>query len=375
MIPRELKTIILSRFFQGKAILLLGPRQSGKTTLLKALEVELSDPVLFLNCDEPDIRRLLTEPTSLALKQLIGSAKVVMIDEAQRVKNIGVTLKLITDVLGDVQLVVTGSAALELAGMINEPLTGRKWEYRLLPLSFQELVGHHGLLAEKRLVGHRLVFGMYPDVVVNPGSERDILRNLADSYLFKDIYTYQDIRRPEVLEKLLEALALQVASEVSYHELAQMLGVDTATVQRYIELLEKTFVVFRLRSFSRNVRNELKKSRKIYFFDNGIRNALVANFNPPDLRTDIGPLWENFLVSERTKYLIHKQIHANQYFWRTRQQQEIDYIEERDGVLHAFEFKWNPKKAGSFSRTFLNAYPDHETNTIHPDNITDLLIS
>lgn len=374
MIHRQLHKVVQQKLFRGKAILIIGPRQSGKTTLIRAIEDEAEEPVRYLNCDEPDIRNLLTDATSSALKHLIGNAQIIMIDEAQRVKNIGLTMKLIIDSFKDIQLVATGSSALEFANEINEPLTGRKWEYRLLPFSTQELAEHSGMIEERRLLGHRLVYGMYPDLVINPGDEREILYNLTGSYLYKDIFTFQEIRKPEVIEKLLEALALQVTAEVSYNELAQLLQVDTATLQRYIDLLEKAFVIFRLRSFSRNVRNELKRSRKIYFYDNGIRNALIANFSPPEMRADIGPLWENFLISERTKLLYNNQKHAGQFFWRTKQQQEIDYIEESEGILTACEFKWNPKRKTRFSKTFLNAYPDHITQTITPDNYMDFLV-
>ncbi len=374
MIPRQLHTVLGQKLFRGKAILVTGPRQSGKTTLLRAIEGETEHKVLFLNCDEPDIRSLLTEATSSALKHLIGNAKIIMIDEAQRVKNIGLTMKLIIDNFKDIQLIATGSSALEFANEINEPLTGRKWEYRLLPLSTQELAGYHGWLEERRLLEQRLVYGMYPDVVVNPGEEREILYNLTSSYLYKDIFTFQEIRKPEIIEKLLEALALQVTAEVSYNELAQMIQVDSATVQRYLNLLEKSFVLFRLRSFSRNVRNELKRSRKVYFYDNGIRNALIANFSPTETRVDIGALWENFLVCERTKLLFANQKQAGQFFWRTKQQQEIDYIEEADGILSAFEFKWNPKQTARFSKTFLKAYPNHSTQTITAENYMDFLV-
>ncbi len=374
MISRKLLQKLEQKLFRGKAILVTGPRQAGKTTLLRALEGRAAQKVLYLNCDEPDVRSLLTEATSSALSQLMGNAKIVMIDEAQRIKNIGLTMKLIIDNFKHIQLIATGSSALEFANEINEPLTGRKWEYRLLPLSTQELRENHGLLEESRLLKHRMVYGMYPDVVINPGEEREILYNLTSSYLYKDIFTFQEIRKPEAIEKLLESLALQVAAEVSYSELAQRIQVDTATVQRYLDLLEKAFVVFRLRSFSRNVRNELKKSRKIYFYDNGIRNALIANFSPPETRVDIGALWENFLVSERTKLLYINQKYAGQFFWRTKQQQEIDYIEEADETLSAFEFKWSPKKKVHFSKTFFKAYPKAVTQIITPDNYMDFLV-
>ena len=374
MIDRRLLKVLQNKLFHGKAIVVIGPRQSGKTTMLRALERKAEVKVLYLNCDEPDIRSLLTDATSSALKQLLGNAKIVMIDEAQRVKNIGLTLKLIIDNINEIQLIASGSSAFELSNEINEPLTGRKLEYFLLPFGTQELSAYSGMLEERRLLEHRLVYGMYPDVVVNKGEEKEILYNLTSSYLYKDIFTFQEIRKPEVIEKLLEAIALQVASEVSYNELAQLLKVDPSTVQRYINLLEKSFVVFRLRSFSRNVRNELKRSQKIYFYDNGVRNALISNFSPPEMRNDTGALWENFLVSERTKLLYNNQMYAKQFFWRTKQQQEIDYLEESEGLLAAYEFKWKPKRKVRFPKAFLNAYPNHTTETITPDNYMNFLV-
>jgi len=368
MIDRILSDRIKNRFFNGKAIVIIGPRQSGKTTLIQHLADQFEGKSLLLNCDEPDIRHLLNEPSSTQLKSIIGKAGLLLIDEAQRIQNIGITLKLITDQIKDVQLMVTGSSALELSDNLSEPLTGRKFEYKLLPISCEEMMMHTSLLEEKRLMAHRLVYGMYPDVINHPGDEKEVLHNLSESYLFKDIFTFQDIRKPEMIEKLLQALALQLCSEVSFNELAQLLGIDPVTVQRYIELLEKAFVVFRLNSFSRNVRNELKKSRKIYFYDNGIRNSLIHNFNPLALRRDTGALWENFMVSERKKHLIYNGIYSGCYFWRTRQQQEIDYIEERGGTLFAYEFKWNARKKARFSKTFLKAYPESETQVITPDN-------
>ncbi len=374
MIKRIILQKIKENLFEGKTIMLFGPRQSGKTTLLGMLANEIQDKVLMLDCDEPDIRKELTDVTSTQLKHRIGSASVVMIDEAQRIKNIGITLKLIHDKIPEVQLIVTGSSSLELTGETNEPLTGRKYEFLLLPVSTEEMIDHTDATTEKRLLERRLLFGMYPGVINEPGNERKILGNLAGSYLYKDIFTFQDIRKPEIIESLLEALALQVGHEVSYNELANALGIDQLTVRRYIDLLEKTFVVFRLRSFSRNVRNEIRKSRKIYFYDNGIRNALISNFSQINLRTDKGALWENFLVSERLKLLNNFQIDSKRYFWRTTQQQEIDYIEEKDGEISAFKFKWNDKAQKKIPSTFLSAYPNATTNLINSVNYLDFLI-
>lgn len=374
MINRTILQRIREVLFKGKTIIILGPRQSGKTTLLEMLAAEIKEKVLLLDCDEPDIRKELTESTSTQLKARIGNARMVMIDEAQRVKNIGITLKLIHDKIKDVQLIVTGSSSLELSDEINEPLTGRKYEFLLLPLSTSEMIDHTDERTEKRLLEQRLLYGFYPGIINEPGNERKLLNSLTGSYLYKDIFRFQDIRKPEIIESLLEALALQCGSEVSYNELGNTLGIDQLTARRYIELLEKAFVVFRLRSFSRNARNEIKKSRKIYFYDNGIRNALISNFNNIELRTDKGALWENFLVSERFKLLNNIQSDFKRYFWRTQQQQEIDYIEERDGKLYAFEFKWSEKKKPKIPATFLKAYPESSTAMINRDNYIEFLV-
>jgi uncharacterized protein len=367
MIERKLEQLIMQRLFKQKAILLFGPRQTGKTTLLRQITGKLSKPVLWLDAEEAIIRSQLSQANISNLKKLIGNHEIVVIDEAQKVSNIGSTLKLITDHLTDVQLLVSGSSSLELAEETSEPLTGRKFEFFLFPLSYGEMISHHGWIEEQRLLDQRLIFGAYPEVVNSIDNTAELLSLLASSYLYKDIFKYKDLRRPELLEKLLQALALQLASQVSYNELGQTIGADTETVKRYIELLEKTFVVFRLPSFSRNLRNELKKSRKIYFYDNGIRNALLNNFSPIELRNDKGALWENYLVNERMKYIHYNVIRANRYFWRTQQQQEIDYIEDRDGTLHAWEFKWSHPAQIKAPITFTKAYPNHTFETVSRD--------
>jgi hypothetical protein len=372
-VQRDLEQTINSRLFKRKMIIIVGPRQVGKTTLLTIIANSTDRKKIFLNCDEPDIRRRLDLPTSSQLKALIGDAEIIFIDEAQRVKDIGITLKLLIDTSPEKQIIVTGSSALELSNTINEPLTGRKFEYKLFPFSFGELSRDRGFLEESRLIEHRMVFGMYPDVVNNQGNEREILGNLASSYLYKDIFEFQDIRKPEIIEKLLQALALQIGNEVSFNELSQLLGVDSATIQRYIDLLEKSYIIFHLRSFSRNVRNELKKSRKIYFYDNGIRNALISDFKPISLRNDVGALWENFLVSERMKNNQYSQNNANCYFWRTTQQQEIDYIEDKDDLLSCYEFKWNPTKKAYLPVTFSSNYPNSSFKVINQDNFNEFI--
>ncbi|MEE4177116.1 MAG: ATP-binding protein [Bacteroides sp.] len=373
MVSRAIEPLIQGRLADQKAIIVYGARQTGKTTVIKKIFQGRED-VLWLNADEPNVRALFENISSSRLKAIIGEKNIVVIDEAQRIKDIGISMKLITDQLPDKKLIATGSSSFELANEIKEPLTGRKWEYGLFPLSFGEMVSYSGLLQEESMLPHRLVYGSYPEVITNPGNEKEILRQLTDSYLYKDILLWQNIKKADKLIQLLQALAMQIGSEVSFNELGQLLNLDNQTVEKYIQLLEQCYVIFRINAFSRNLRKELKRGRKIYFFDNGIRNALIANFNPPELRNDIGALWENYLVSERMKTLEYNRIWANSYFWRTQDQQEIDYIEERDGVLFAYEFKWNPKKQVKFSKTFTNAYPKHELKVIHRENFGEFLL-
>ena len=376
-IERDLKAVLDSKIGKGKVLLLIGPRQVGKTTLLKNILTSISSEkkVQFWNCDESDVRQFLSEANSAKLKSFVGNSDFIVIDEAQRVKDIGLTIKLLHDSFPNVQLAVTGSSSLDLSNSINEPLTGRKFEYNLFPFSTNELVNHTSMLEEMRLLKNRLVYGFYPDVVNNPGEEKEILTNIVNSYLYKDVFEFQDIRKSSVIEKLVQALALQVGSEVSFNELGNLLGIDTVTVQRYVDLLEKAYVIFHIRSFSRNVRNELKKSIKIYFYDNGVRNSVISNFSPVELRSDIGALWENFLISERIKNNAYHNKHAKYYFWRTTQKQEIDFIEEVDQNLFAYEIKYNPKKVNSKCPvTFSNNYPNVPFDVITSENYMDFVV-
>lgn len=373
MVKRELETIIQNKLHQGKAIVLMGARQVGKTTLLKEIFPDTGEN-LWLNGDETDVQQLFQNSSATRLKGFFGSKKNIIIDEAQRIPDVGLRLKLITDEIKNVQLIATGSSSFDLANNINEPLTGRKWEYRMFPVSFREMVNHHGLLTEKRMIPHRLVYGYYPEIVVNQGNEKDLLQQLSDSYLYKDILKWGGIQKPDSLIKLLQALAWQAGQCVSYSELSQLCGLDAKTVEKYVMLLEQTFIIFRLGSFSRNLRNELKHSRKIFFFDNGIRNALIANFSQIESRTDVGALWENFLVAERMKYLHYSGQWAHSWFWRTKEQKEIDYIEEADGQISAYEFKWSPTAKAKSPNLFLGAYPRATFSVIHRDNCEDFLL-
>ena len=374
MIPRFIESQLLEDMFQGKAIILTGPRQVGKTTLLDIIKSKSQVNSLWLNCDEPDIRMQLENANSTQLSALAGDASLIFIDEAQRVKNIGITLKLMVDNLKNVQIVATGSSALELANEISEPLTGRKWEYRLFPLSALEMVGHHGRLEESRLLEQRLIYGGYPDIINHPSKAMRSLQELSNNYLYKDLLALENIRKPVLLEKILTALALQLGNEVSFVELSRLVGADHKTVEHYIQMLEKSFVIFQLPAFSRNLRNEIKKGRKIYFYDNGIRNAIIKNFNPVGMRQDIGALWENHLIGERIKLNAYTQRFVNSYFWRTHAQQEIDYIEESSGQLLAVEFKWNDQAKKKWPEAFEKSYPNTSYALINRNNYMDFIV-
>ena len=373
MIERLLYKTIENKLFVGKVIILTGARQVGKTTLLKQL-LQQKEGVLWLNGDELQVQNLFANASADRLLSEFSNSKIVILDEAQRIENIGLRLKLIADSDSEVQVIATGSSAFELANKVNEPLTGRKWEYQMFPLSFGEMVAHHGKLKEMRMLPRRIIYGYYPEVVTNDGNEVEILKLLTDAYLYKDILSWESIKHPDKLQTLLRALAYQVGSQVSYNELSQMCSMDSKTVERYINLLEQCYIIFRLPSFSRNLRHELKSSRKIYFYDNGIRNALIADYRAPEVRQDIGALWENFVIAERMKSNEYYHRWVNRYFWRTKQQQEIDYLEEGGGNLHAYEMKWNPRAKASITKTFTEAYPNSEFQVITPDNIADFLL-
>ncbi|MGL5890166.1 MAG: ATP-binding protein [Bacteroidia bacterium] len=370
MIIREIQPKIESKIGKGKAILIVGPRQVGKTTLIQNILKDKEH--LFLDGDDPTVRNLLTNPNTEQLKSIIGKNKIVFIDEAQRIENIGITLKIMTDQFKNVQLLVSGSSAFELNNKINEPLTGRKWEYQLFPVSWKEFERHIGFVKATQQLEMRLIYGMYPDVLNQTNEAFEVLKELANSYLYKDILAFGKIRKPEILEKLLQALALQMGSEVSYNELSQLLGIDKNTVSTYIDILEKTYVIFKLKSFSRNLRNEIKTNQKIYFYDNGIRNMIIGNFNALELRQDKGALWENFLISERIKNNSYQNSLAQSYFWRTLQQQEIDYVEELDGKITAFEIKWNTKAKVKTPKIFNETY-NAKTEIINQENFRNFV--
>lgn len=374
MIHRILEDSVASLLGSGKAIIIMGARQVGKSTLLETIFHDRKD-VLWMSGDDLDIQDLFSQMTSTRLKALLGDYKLLVLDEAQRIPDIGLRLKLITDQMKEVQVIATGSSSFELASKVNEALTGRKREFRMFPLSFAEMVRHSNLLEELRLIPHRMVFGLYPEVVCNPGKEVVLLKELSDSFLYKDILSLDGIGKPDKIVRLLKALAFQIGNQVSYNEIGQLISLNAKTVERYIDILEKSYVIFRLNSFSRNLRNELKISRKIYFWDLGIRNILIGNVTQVENRTDVGAMWENFVIAERLKRNSYNGSIAQSWFWRTQQQKEIDYLEEENGQLRAYEFKWNGNKSNvHMPEAFAKAYPEAEFQVITPDNIDSFLL-
>lgn len=373
MIKREIYELIKNKLFKGKAVILIGARQVGKTTLLNMFMEEYKELSLYLNCDEFDVREILRDATSSRLKAIFGNKKLILIDEAQRVENIGLTIKIIVDTLSQYQVISTSSSSIGLTERVSEPLTGRKYEFVLFPISWKELVNHFGYLEANRDLENRLIYGMYPEVILKKSEQKEIIKNITQSYLFKDVFTYKDLKKPETLEKLVKALALQIGNLVSYHELSKLINADVETVQRYIDILEKSFVIFRLPSFQRNMRNELSKSRKIYFYDLGVRNAIINNFLPLNRRTDIGGMWENFLIVERMKNNFNSNLSFNYYFWRTHQKQEINFVEEREDELFAFEFSFNPNSKKKIPKTFIENYPEAKTSIVDKLNFNSFL--
>ena len=368
MIQRILQQNLEKRLDYKKSFLIFGPRQVGKTTLAKAFAKSLQEEYEYFSGDSIITRTLWSMTNIEALKQSFGNKKVVILDEAQMIEQVGLICKQLVDAEMGIQFIITGSSSLTIADKTQEPLTGRKWEYFLYPISAKELMAYQGIPQFLNLLPQYLVYGMYPEVVTNILDAKEILINIASSYLYKDVLALVGLKKPQLLEKILKALALQVGSEVSLNELANLVSADVKTVDSYIYLLEQVFVVYRLGTLSKNERNEISTKKKIFFYDNGIRNALIGNFNPIVARNDLGALWENFLMVERKKLLTYHGFHGRTYFWRNKQQAEIDYVEEIDGKIYAFEFKWNPEAKSKFPQAFLESYQPVETKIIHREN-------
>lgn len=375
---RTIKKDIESKFFQGKAILLVGPRQVGKTTLSEDIISGFENngyKIKKLNCDNPTDRDVLTNRDIEFLVKIIGEADIVFIDEGQKVTSIGQTLKLLVDYYkSEKQILVTGSSSFNLLDKTQEPLTGRKFVYHLYPLSISEIYQNKDFAKISKELESHLIYGNYPDVVGKPdfSIKREILEELTSSQLYKDILEFQEVKDSDTIRNLLKALALQIGSEVSYTELSQTLSISKNTVERYVDLLEKNFIIFRLSPYSASKRKEITKLRKIYFLDLGVRNTLINNLNELKLRTDVGALWENFLIIERIKKIKYEKMYTNQYFWRTYDKKEVDWVEDRDGKLFGYEFTWNVKKAKKAPEDWL-LYDNASYKIINKDNYLDFI--
>lgn len=378
MFTRTLQKQLENQLFQGKALIIVGARQVGKTTLTQRIierySVTDNTTVRQFNCDNPTDREVLENKDLMYLQQVIGTASIVVIDEGQKVHTIGQTIKLLVDSYGkEKQIIVTGSSSIHLLQQTQEALTGRKYVYTLYPLSMNERYAGDPLQMQKELES-LLRFGQYPEVAAQPSFEqkKQLLQEIASSYLYKDILELYQVRHSTVLKDLLRALALQVGSEVSHTELAGLLGVDKNTVDRYIDLLEQSYIIFRLPPYARNKRKEISKLKKVYFYDVGVRNAIINNFNSLSQRDDVGRLWENFIIVERMKHRSYNHIYTNTFFWKTYSDAEVDLVEERDGKLYGYEFKWNSRKQPKSPASW-QAYKNTSYEVIHPQNMLDFL--
>ena len=372
---RQVVNEIERDFFKGKIIVLLGARQVGKSTLIRMLPSCQLNHTLWLDGENADVHQLFKNATSERLKQISGNNKVVVIDEAQKIDGIGSILKLFADYCKDIQVIASGSSAFELRNSLNEPLTGRKFEYNLFPISFPEMAQHTNALEEIRQLPHRLIFGYYPEIVMHPGDAERRLRFLSDSYLYKDIFLFRGLKKPEKILELLKLLAWQIGSEVNYNELGNTLKIDNQTIESYITMLEQAFVIYKLPGYHTNHRTELKKSKKIYFNDLGIRNALINDFRPIEVRNDSGALFENHIINELRKQNEYKQIYANFYFWRNIDQREIDLVIQKNNVLQTIEIKWNADKKARLTKSFTNIYGDTSFSVVNRTNFYEVIES
>ena len=373
MYQREISNLIEKELHEKEVLIIYGARQVGKTTILKKLLQDKES--ILLNCEKPAVSEILESKNIARIKLLFGDNKIVALDEAQKISKIGEVLKLIYDDESfNCKLIATGSSSFDLAGKITEPLTGRNRKLKLFPISLNEIKEKDGWFWIEENLDSLLVFGQYPAVLMAAETRKEIvLDELASDYLYKDILAHESIRNPSLLRKLLKALALQVGSQVSVNELSGLLGIASQTVEKYLDLLEKNFVIYQLVTFSTNLRNELKKSRKYYFYDLGIRNALLNNFSPLNSRLDVGLLWENFCVNERMKLNNANEKRVNYYFWRTYDGAEIDLIEESNGKLELFEFKWRIKSNVKVPASFESKYGKNKFKVVSKENAYLLL--
>lgn len=376
MIKRAIEERILNALAKKKVVTIMGPRQVGKSTLAGAM-IPKDAKVLEINGDNTDVQTMFVDVDESKMKVLIGNNNFLLVDEAQKIGNVGNMLKIVAEKFNDIKVIVTGSSAFKLAAAVNESLTGRKREFRLYPLSFKEMADDTSALEESRMIDHRLVYGYYPEVVTSPSDEKEVLKELIDSYLYKDVMEENDIAKPDKLVKLVQALAFQIGSTVSANELSGLVGVDAKTIERYIDILEKSYIIFTLPSYAKNQRNELKFARKLYFWDMGIRNGVIGNMAPVSLRSpeELGHMWENFLIAERIKCNDYAgRIFVQHYFWRTQQKKEVDLIEIEDGMMTGFEIKRKEGKRVGAPASFTAAYPDAHFECITPTDLMSFLM-
>lgn len=373
LIDRAIEPALTSRLVPGKVVVLFGPRRVGKTVLIQQVLSRYKLPHLLLNGDDLAARELLERPSIVHYRDVLSPYRLLVIDEAQQIPDIGIKLKLMVDHLPDLAIWVSGSSALDLEQETGEPLTGRMVTFNLFPLSEREHASLEKPQERKDRLLERLIYGCYPELIQakSPDEKREYLEELANAYLLKDLLAYEGIRKSEKLWKLLRLVAFQIGQEISLDELGKQLGLSKNTVEKYLDLLQKSFVLHRIGGFSRNLRKEVSKSHRWYFLDNGLRNILVSNLNSPNQRSDMGMLWENYAVSERLKFQHDRRLLVNNYFWRTYDQQEIDWVEERDGQLFAYEFKWARQDRLKAPVAWQSAYPDAHFAVIHPENLQD----
>ena len=358
-----------------KVLILYGPRQVGKTTLLSEFLSQTKLKYKLENGDDLHIHDVLGSQSIEQIKAYAKNYELIAIDEAQRIPNIGIGLKILIDHVPGIRVIATGSSSFDLSNKVGEPLVGRVITKVLYPVAQSELLALHNEFELKQQLDNFLVFGSYPELfkLSSPAQKSEYLKNIIGSYLLKDILELDTVKSSKVLFDLLKLIAFQIGNEVSLTELGTSLGLDNKTVARYLDLLEKSFVLYNLRGYSRNLRSEITKKSKYYFLDNGIRNAIISNFNNLDSRDDVGKLWENFLVCERLKAQQYSPIYANNYFWRTWDKKEIDWVEERDGSLFGWEFKYSPTKKTIHKKAFLNQYPNAHLETINRENYLDFV--
>ena len=368
IINRNIEKRILNKLNNNKVIVLLGARRVGKSVLLKQLISKVKTDFLLFNGEDTNVKELFKTQTIQNFKNILGSKKLLIIDEAQNIENIGQKLKLMIDEIEDLNIIITGSSALDVSNKTGEPLTGRKHTFYLYPFSETEFNETENIIEKPDNLKQRLIYGNYPELIHlnNNEDKKEYLSEIVNSYLLKDILAFENIKNSSKIINLLRLIAWQVGSEVSYNEIGKKLGMSKNTVEKYLDLLSKVFILYKLEGFSRNLRKEIVKSSKWYFYDNGIRNTIIANFNNIELRNDIGILWENYILSERKKFQSNNGIIVNNYFWRTYNGQEIDWIEERDGNLFAYEIKWN--KTAKVPSAWQNAYPDSKFEVVNKNN-------